>query len=54
MPGLRKPEQLVVDANPILQLGVPLWSNDRDFEGTNVTQLTTARLLNMFFGPSSR
>lgn len=37
-----------------LQLGVPLWSNDRDFEGTNVTQLTTARLVNMFFGPSSR
>jgi predicted nucleic acid-binding protein len=33
-----------------LSLGVPLWSNDRDFEGTGVEQFTTAQLLKAFFG----
>ena len=35
-----------------LKLGIPLWTNDRDFEGTGVEQFTTARLLAMFFGKS--
>jgi predicted nucleic acid-binding protein len=30
-----------------LQFDLPVWSNDRDFEGTGVTQHTTARLLKM-------
>jgi predicted nucleic acid-binding protein len=33
-----------------LRLDVPLWSNDRDFEGTGIERLTTAELLSMFFG----
>ena len=37
-----------------LRLGVPLWSNDRDFEGTSVELFTTAQLLRLFFGPSGR
>ena len=32
-----------------LRLGVPLWSNDRDFEGTSVERFTTAQLLRLFF-----
>ncbi len=35
-----------------LRLGIPLWSNDRDFQGTGVQLLTTARLLSIFFGSS--
>jgi predicted nucleic acid-binding protein len=35
-----------------LRLEVPLWSNDRDFEGTGIERLTTAQLLRLFFGPS--
>ena len=34
-----------------LRLEVPLWSNDRDFEGTGIERLTTAELLHVFFGP---
>jgi len=37
-----------------LRLGVPLWSNDRDFEDTTVERFTTAELLRIFFGPSRR
>lgn len=33
-----------------LRLDVPIWSNDRDFEDTGVTQMTTAELLAAFFG----
>lgn len=29
----------------VLALGYPLWSNDRDFEGTGVALFTTASLL---------
>jgi predicted nucleic acid-binding protein len=36
-----------------LSLGYPLWSNDRDFEGTGIQQFTTARLLNMLFEQES-
>ena len=35
-----------------LKLGIPLWTNDRDFEETGVEQFTTAHLLAMFFGKS--
>lgn len=35
-----------------LKLGIPLWTNDHDFEGTGVEQFTTARLLAMFFRKS--
>ncbi len=82
MPTSRRPERLVVDANPILaallggmarrilfetdiqefadvlaltlHLGLPLWSNDRDFDEAGIEYLTTARLLAMFFGTFSR
>jgi len=37
-----------------LRLGVPLWSNDRDFEETGVERFTTAELLRLFFGASGR
>ena len=37
-----------------LHLGLPLWSNDRDFEEAGIEYLTTARLLAMFFGTSPR
>ena len=37
-----------------LQLRVPLWSNDRDFQGTGVDQMTTTDVLKAFFGPSAR
>jgi predicted nucleic acid-binding protein len=33
-----------------LKLGIPLWTNDRDFEDSGVEWLTTARLLALFFG----
>jgi predicted nucleic acid-binding protein len=32
-----------------LSLGYPLWSNDRDFEGTGIEQITTAQLLKVLF-----
>jgi predicted nucleic acid-binding protein len=32
-----------------LHLDVPLWSNDRDFEGTAVSRFTTAQLLAILF-----
>jgi predicted nucleic acid-binding protein len=35
-----------------LWLGVPLWSNDRDFEEARVERFTTAQLLRLFFGSS--
>jgi predicted nucleic acid-binding protein len=35
-----------------LRLEAPLWSNDRDFEGTGIERLTTAQLLRVFFGPT--
>jgi predicted nucleic acid-binding protein len=37
-----------------LRLGVPLWSNDRDFEEARVERFTTGQLLRLFFGPSGR
>ena len=37
-----------------LKLEIPLWTNDRDFEGTGVEQYTTARLLAMLFGKSGK
>jgi len=37
-----------------LKLEIPLWTNDRDFEGTGVEQFTTARLLAMLFGKSGK
>ena len=33
-----------------LYVGLPLWSNDRDFEDANVVTLTSAELLALFFG----
>jgi predicted nucleic acid-binding protein len=36
-----------------LNLRIPLWSNDRDFERTHVEILSTARLLSMFFPKST-
>ena len=51
--GQRDPDDVDV-LGLTLQLQIPLWSNDRDFEGTGVEHLTTARLLTMFFGPSTR
>jgi predicted nucleic acid-binding protein len=32
-----------------LSLGYPLWSNDRDFEGTGIEQIATAQLLKVLF-----
>jgi len=37
-----------------LRLDVPVWSNDRDFEGTGIERMATAELLSAFFGPSGR
>jgi predicted nucleic acid-binding protein len=37
-----------------LHLDVPLWSNDRDFEGTGVRRFTTAELLAVLFGDRER
>lgn len=37
-----------------LRLGLPLWSNDRDFGEAGIEYFTTARLLAMFFGTSPR
>ena len=37
-----------------LRLRVPLWSNDRDFGGTGVEQMTTTDVLKAFFRPSAR
>ena len=51
--GSRDPDDVDVLALT-LQLRVPLWSNDRDFEGTGVEQMTTADVLKVFFGPSAR
>ncbi len=33
-----------------LHLGLPVWSNDRDFEDANILTLTSAELLALFFG----
>ena len=49
----RDPKDVDVLA-PTLHLGLPLWSNDRDFEKAGVECLTTARLLAMFFRAPSR
>ena len=49
--GQRDPDDVDVLAL-VLQLGLPLWTNDRDFEGTGTEYFTTARLLALFFGPS--
>jgi predicted nucleic acid-binding protein len=51
--GKRDPKDVDVLALT-LHLGLPLWSNDRDFEVAEIECLTTARLLAMFFGPSTR
>ena len=37
-----------------LRLDVPLWTNDRDFDDAGVERFTTAQLLRIFFGSSSR
>ena len=37
-----------------LHLGVPLWSNDRDFEDTGVSRFTTAELLAVLFEDRGR
>jgi len=37
-----------------LRLGVPLWSNDRDFADTGIERFTTAQLLRVLFGSSPR
>ena len=37
-----------------LWLGVPLWSNDRDFADTGIERFTTAQLLRVLFGSSPR
>jgi predicted nucleic acid-binding protein len=51
--GLRDPKDVDVLALS-LQFGLPIWSNDRDFETAGVERLTTARLLALFFGRSLR
>jgi predicted nucleic acid-binding protein len=51
--GKRDPDDIDVLALA-LRLQAPLWSNDRDFEGTGVEQMTTADLLKLFFGSSGR
>ncbi len=51
--GKRDPKDVDVLALT-LQLGLPLWSNGRDFEKAGIEYLTTARLLAIFFGPSAR
>lgn len=37
-----------------LWLGVPLWSNDRDFVDTGIERFTTAQLLRVLFGSPPR
>jgi predicted nucleic acid-binding protein len=37
-----------------LHLDVPVWSNDRDFEDTGVSQFTTAELLAILFEDRGR
>lgn len=49
--GQRDPDDVDVLALA-LQLGMPVWTNNRDFEGTGIEYFTTARLLALFFGPS--
>ena len=49
--GKRDPDDIDVLALA-LRLQAPLWSNDRDFEGTGIEQLTTPDLLKLLFGPS--
>ena len=51
--GGRDPDDIDVLALA-LRLQSPLWSNDRDFEGTGVEQMTTPDLLKLFFGPPDR
>lgn len=51
--GRRDPDDVDVLALA-LRLQAPLWSNDRDFTGTGVEQLTTPDVLKLFFGPSPR
>ena len=51
--GRRDPDDIDVLALA-LRLQVPLWSNDRDFEGTGVEQMTTPDILKLFFGPPLR
>lgn len=49
--GKRDPDD--VDALALaLHLDVPVWSNDRDFEGAGIEWLTTTEVLRLFFGPS--
>ncbi len=51
--GSRDPDDIDVLALA-LRLRVPLWSNDRDFEGTGAEQMTTPDILKLFFGSSPR
>jgi predicted nucleic acid-binding protein len=51
--GKRDPKDVDVLALA-LQLGLSLWSNDRDFEEAGIEHLTTAQLLALFFGRSPR
>ncbi len=46
--GDRDPDDVDVLALT-LSLGYPLWSNDRDFEGTGVELFTTAQLLKVLY-----
>ena len=51
--GKRDPDDVDV-LGLTLHLGLPLWSNDRDFDEPGIEFLTTAQLLAMFFGRSPR
>ncbi len=51
--GHRDPDDIDVLALT-LRLRAPLWSNDRDFAGAGVEQLTIPDVLKLFFGPSAR
>lgn len=51
--GARDPSDVDVLALS-LGLGVPIWTNDRDFEEADIECFTTAQLLTIFFGSSSR
>jgi predicted nucleic acid-binding protein len=45
--GKRDPDDVQLLALA-LHLGIPVWSNDNDFEGTGVDWFTTAQLLRIF------
>jgi predicted nucleic acid-binding protein len=47
--GQRDPRDVDVLALA-LHLGIPIWSNDGDFQNAGIDCFTTTRLLTMFFG----